>query len=119
MTSDNVVSLHPYFKVHSGKMDAFRGLVKRFVEATKSETGCLYYAFTFNGDVAYCREGYVDAAALLHHGENVGALIQEALTIADLLRMEVHGPAGELEKLREMLTPMNAEFFTLDHGIRK
>src|SRR5579863_7965800 len=103
MTTDTVVSLHPYFKIRPGKMDAFKALVKRFVEATEPETGCLYYSFTFNGDVAYCREGYVDAAALLHHADNVGALIAEALTIADMLRMEAHGPAAELEKLRERL----------------
>lgn len=118
MKPDTVVSLHPYFKIHRGKIDAFKALCQRFVEKTKTESGCLYYSFTFNGDLVYCREGYVDAAALLHHGENVGALIQEALTISDLARMEVHGPAAELEKLRQMLTPLNAEFFALELGFQ-
>ena len=119
MTQDQSVSLHPYFKIHSGQMEAFQDLVKRFVEKTKPEPGCLYYSFTFDGDIAFCREGYVDGDALLKHIENVGALIQEALTIADVLRMEAHGPAAEVDKLREPLAPMHAQFFVLDHGFRQ
>ena len=50
-----------------------------------------------------CREGYADAEGLLHHLENVGSLLQEALGIADLARLEVHGPEDELSKLRKPL----------------
>src|ERR1700689_4755091 len=100
MTQDQCVSLHPYFKVHSGKMEEFTALCKRFVEKTRPEPGCLYYAFTFDGDIAYCREGYIDAEALLQHVENVGPLIEEALKIADVHRLEAHGPGAELKKLR-------------------
>ena len=117
MTQDSSVALYPYFKIHSGKLPEFKGLVERFVEKTQPEQGCLYYMFTFDGDIAHCREAYVNADALLKHVENVGALIQEALTMSDVHRMEVHGPAAELEKLRELLTPLNAQFFILDRGI--
>ena len=116
---DHSVSFHPYFKIHSGKLDACEDLVKRFVETTKPEPGCLYYSFTFNGDQAYCREAYVDADALLKHAESVGALIQEALTIADIIRLEAHGPAAEIDKLREPLAGLKPEYFILDHGFRK
>jgi quinol monooxygenase YgiN len=118
MTDDKSVSLHPYFKIHAGKAEAFKSLCKRFVEKTRPEPGCLYYSFTFGGDIVYCREGYVDADALLAHVENVGALIQEALTISDIHRFELHGPESELAKLREPLAPMNPEIFVLDHGFR-
>lgn len=119
MTNDTCVSLHPYFKIHPGKMDAFKALVHRFVEKSKTEPGCLYYSFSFDGDVAYCREGYVDAAALLIHAGNVDALIQEALTLADMLRVEAHGPESELKQLHARLTPLNTQFFPLYSGFRR
>lgn len=118
MSSDTCVSLHPYFKIHSGKLDAFKALCQRFVEKTRPEKGCLYYSFSFDGDTAYCREGYMDAAALLAHSENVGALLQEAAAIADVIRFEVHGPESELEKLRQPLAALNLRFFTLYQGFR-
>lgn len=119
MTPDTSVSLHPYFKIHPGKIDAFKALSRRFVEQTKAEPGCLYYSFTFNGDEAYCREGYVDAAALLKHADNVGALLQEAGTISDVTRMEAHGPEAELKKLQERLAGLNPQYFVLYQGFRQ
>jgi len=119
MTPDKCVALYPYFKIHSGKMEAFKDLVKRFVEKSQTEPGCLYYAFTFDGDVAHCREGYENAEALLKHVENVGALIQESLTIADVQRLELHGPQSELNKLREPLAAFNPQHFALELGFRR
>jgi quinol monooxygenase YgiN len=119
MSPDTSVSFHPYFKIHAGKIPDFKALCQRFVEKTRQETGCLYYGFTFDGDVVYCREGYVDAAALLTHVENVGAQIQEALTLSDVVRLEAHGPASELEKLRGPLAALNPQYFVLEVGIRK
>ena len=117
MSHDTSVALYPYFKIHPGKLPQFKDLVGRFIEKSRSEPGCLYYMYTFNGDIGHCREAYVNADALLKHAENVGAEIQEAMTLSDVLRMEVHGPAAELDKLRELLTPLGTQFFILDRGI--
>ena len=89
---DTCCSLAPYFKVHEGQLEAFREGCTDFVEKTGSEPGCLFYGFSFNGDEVHCREGYKDAQALLAHLENVGDLINEALKISDITRIEVHGP---------------------------
>ena len=43
----------------------------------------LFYEFTINGDEVFCREGYVNAEALLAHLENVGAMLEQALAMAD------------------------------------
>ena len=107
----NFVSLHPYFKVHPGKLEAFKSGFAAFVEKTAREEKNLFYEFTVNGDEAFCREGYVDAEGLLAHLENVGALLAEALKIADLTRLEVHGPAAELDKLREPLAHLKPAWF--------
>jgi hypothetical protein len=118
-TQDKCCTIVPYFKVHDGQLDAFRALCERFVEKTSEEAKCLYYGFSFDGDEAHCREGYEDADALLAHLENVGTLIGEALEIADIIRMEVHGPDQGLAKLREPLAEFNPQFFTLEYGFRR
>ena len=107
----NFVSLHPYFKVHPGKLEIFTEAFPGFVARTTSEEKNLFYGFTVNGDEVFCREGYVDAEGLLAHLENVGALLGEALKIGDLIRLEVHGPTSELDKLREPMAHLNPTWF--------
>ncbi len=116
MTADTVCTLVPYFKVKPGQLPAFRAGVAAFVERTKSERSCVHYAFSFDGDNAHCREGYDDAAALLGHLDNVGALLGEALKIADIARLEVHAPAAEIEKLRAPMAALKPQFFVLEPG---
>ncbi len=107
------VSLHPYFKVHPGKIEEVRKSLPNFVERTATEKGNLFYEFTMNGDELFCREAYENAEGLLAHLDNVGTLLAETLKIADLTRLEVHGPAEELEKLRKPLAHLNPAFFEL------
>ncbi len=119
MAKDTCVTLVPYFKVHDGKLEEFKSGCAAFIEATTKEAGCVHYGFTFNGDEAHCREGYDDAAGVLAHLENVGELLGEALKIADITRLEVHGPAEELDKLREPLKDLAPAYFELLDGIRR
>jgi quinol monooxygenase YgiN len=107
------VSLHPYFKVHPGKIETIKASLPHFMEKTATEKQNLFYEFTMNGDELFCREGYENAEALLGHLDNVGALLAEALKIADLTRLEVHGPAEELEKLKQPLAHLNPAYFVL------
>ncbi len=113
----NFVSLHPYFKAHPGKLEAFKAGLPAFAQKTATEEKNLFYDFTVNGDEIFCREGYDGAEALLAHLENVGALLAEAFKIADLTRLEVHGPAAELEKLRAPLAHLKAEWFVREAGV--
>ncbi len=117
-THDKCCSLSPYFNIHAGKLAEFKKLCDAFVEKTKSEPKCLYYGFCFDGDTAHCREGYADAAGLLAHLENVGALLQQALKISDIARLEVHAPADEMEKLRGPLAALKPQMFVLEYGFR-
>ena len=105
------LTLHPYFKAHPGKLEAFTAGIADFQQKTATEKGNLFYNFTINGDEILCREGYESAEALLAHLENVGALLGETLKIADLTRIEVHGPAAELEKLKQPLAHLSPEWF--------
>ena len=116
---DTCCTLVPYFKIHDDKVDEFKAMCVKFVEATESESKCLFYGFSFNGAEAHCREGYTDADGVLAHLDNVGAMLQEALKIADLQRVEAHGPAGEMDKLREPLKDLNPTFYNLELGFRR
>jgi quinol monooxygenase YgiN len=118
-TTDTCCTIAPYFKVHADKLDGFKKLCPQLVEKSNQEPNCLCYGFTFLGDQAHCREGYADADAVLAHLENIGPLLQEALKMADLTRLEVHGPEAELAKLRKPMAGLNPQFFTLEYGFRR
>ena len=109
----NFVSLHPYFKIRPGKAGAVKAGFPRFVERTATEKENLFYAFSVKGDEVFCREAYQTAAGLLAHLDNVGPLLAEMLKVADLIRLEVHGSAEELEKLKAPLAHLNPAWFTL------
>ena len=114
-----VVSIHPYFKVHSGKMGTFKELLPKFIQCTAPEDDCLWYDFTSCGDVVHCREAYNGAEGLMTHLGNVETLIGEALSISDLVRLEVHGSKEELGKLKESLSELNPDYYEYQVGIGK
>ena len=118
-TQDTCCTIVPYFKVAAGKMAPFRALCEQFVTKTEGEERCLYYGWSFDGDLVHCREGYRDAGGLLAHLESVGALLQQLLQVSELARLEVHGPAEELAKLRGPLAGLKPQFFTLEYGFRR
>ena len=53
----NFVSLHPYFKVQPGNLEAVKAGFPRFVEKTATEEKMIFYGFTVNGYEIFCREG--------------------------------------------------------------
>ncbi len=118
-TQDKCCTIVPYFKVSPDNLEAFKGLCEQFVEKTGEETKCLYYGFSFDGNQVHCREGYKDADGLLNHLENVGSLLEEALKIAEITRLEIHGPEEELAKLRGPLSKLGPQYFTLEYGFRR
>ena len=115
----NVVSIHPYFKAHRGKLAAFKAAMPAFIEKTRTETGNLYYEFTVNGEEIFCREAYAGAAAALAHLANVGPELAEIFKIATVTRLEIHGPAAELDQLRGPMAQMNPAWFILEAGVRR
>lgn len=118
-TPDTCCTLVPYFEIHDGQLEAFKALAEKLVARTSTEPGCMHYAYSFNGNLAHCREGYVDAAALLAHRENVAELLGQALKISRIVRFEVHAPAAEIEKLRGPMAGRSPQFFVLEAGIRR
>ncbi len=118
-TQDTCCTIVPYFKVHANQLDAFKIICEQFVRQTETESKCLYYGFSFDNEHVHCREGYEDAEGLLAHLDNVGAILDEALKIADLTRLEIHGPEQELAKLCKPLEALNPQYFVLEYGFRR
>ena len=113
----HAVSLHPYFEIREGNLDAFLALMPQFVEATTKEPACVYYDFSRNGNTVFCREAYVGAEGILAHLDNVGELLGKCLELSALNRLEVHGPADEIENLREPLAELKPDFFIRETGL--
>jgi len=117
--TSNVVSIHPYFKIKPDCLPAVKALLPAFIDVVATETANLYYDFTLNGDELFCREAYVGADGALAHIEKVGALLGELLKMVSLTRIEVHGPAAELEKLKGPLAGMKPAWFVYEVGVRR
>jgi quinol monooxygenase YgiN len=100
--------------VHRGKLDAVKSMFPQFVEKTATERENFFYGFSANGDECFCCEGYENAAGILAHLDNIVALLEEMLKMVDLARIEVHGPAAELEKLKGPLAHLTPAWFTLE-----
>jgi quinol monooxygenase YgiN len=118
-TLDTCCSVSPYFEIHPGQATAFRAICEKYVEWSSREPGCLYYGFSFDGDLAYCREGFEHADALRAHLDNLRPILHEMGEVSTLLRIEVHGPEAELAKLRVPLAGLNPQWFELEFGYRK
>ena len=86
-------------------------------------------------EVASCRESYGDAEGVKTHLKNVGVLEEEEeekqyigeeekpfngvlAGPANLLRLEVHGPQSECDKLKEALSPLGCVFYVTEWGFR-
>jgi hypothetical protein len=114
-----VVSIHPYFKAKPGQLAAAKALLPKFVAKAASEKQTLHYDFTINGDEIHCRETYAGAAGLLTHLDGIGALLGDMLQLVDLTRLEVHGPADELAKLKGPLADLKPAWFVYECGVER
>ncbi len=109
--SSDLVSIHPYFKAKPGKMAEIKPVLRSFLAKTQVEKDNVQYDFTIDGDVVFCREAYRGAAGALAHLDNVSGPLGEMLKLVDLIRLEIHGPARELEKLKAPMAKLNPQWF--------
>jgi len=115
---DTHVTILPEFIVPAGKMDEFKAGFPKFYTATKNgpgATGGYYYGFGISGDSVYAREGFKDGDAALKHGADIKEIVAEPMkAVGAGFKLNVVGPASELEKLKPKLAPRGAIFWELD-----
>lgn len=108
-------SIIPTFKIND--WDKLNHILEELIEATKKETGVVYYGFVGNKETntVVCREAYVDGDAIKKHIENVGPLLGKLLDgPAELVSMHVQGPEEELDKVKAGMDPMGATYSYVD-----
>ena len=113
----DAVIIRPYFTVLNWAKA--RPIMAEFVKRTATEDGMIYYGWDINGDTLYCREAYLDGAAVKKHLENVGSCIGELLAegVAKLDKIAIHGPAAELEKVKPSFEKLGTCFVCVHmHG---
>ena len=116
---DKVCSTSPYFEIPERNLERFKKYCERYIKETAKEPKCLFYGFSFNGNVAHCRESFLDADGVLEHMKNVMKLNIETINMAKIVRFEVHGPKDEIDKLREPLAFLKPTFFELEYEFRR
>merc|ERR1711977_523943 len=111
------MSIQPTFTVKDWA--AAEPIMAEFVEATKKETGCVFYGWTKVGDKLFCREAYVDAAAVLAHLDNIGALVGKLLeSAATLDGIELHGAYEEVDKCKEKMDAFGTTYWKHETSLR-
>lgn len=94
-------------------------IMAEFVKKTRNEAGCLYYGWSLCGDQLVCEEIYLNAAAVAAHLQNIGPQIGQitAEGVAKMDSIELHGPAGEVEKCKKLFDPLGAKYFITDSSV--
>mmetsp|Transcript_2581 Transcript_2581/g.2819 ORF Transcript_2581/g.2819 Transcript_2581/m.2819 type:complete len:181 (+) Transcript_2581:42-584(+) len=116
---DTVVTLVPKWKIKQGPRmrEQFMALLPKFVErvqANDAET-CVHYGFVGPTEDGYviCREGYTSAEGALSHILMVDDLSKEVLKYADMVEMQIQGPAEELEIMKQYLGEGTITYYPL------
>jgi len=110
LASDETLCVLVYWDIRD--YAKFLAGVKEFQDLTKQEEKVKYYGFCLYGAKAICREGYDCAEGFLEHLRNVDGPLKAAMEVADVTRVEVHGPVIEVDKLREPLSSFPAVFWS-------
>jgi len=114
-----IVTIQPVFTlIDQAKAEPF---MKRCVDATKGERGCVYYGWAIRGDKLFCRECYVDGSAVNVHLAEAVPIVGELLESgADKLdSVELHGPAAEWPKFTVATDALDAVYFDVDASFAK
>ncbi len=120
MTVPGVVTLIGYFAIRPGKAVQFRANCEAMVALRSKEPGHLASAYSFDGDDrAVSREDYANAEAVLKHMQVGEHIYEQTRTLVDITAVEIHGPADELDKLRDLFKDLSPRLFVTESGFRR
>lgn len=114
-------TVQPTFTINDlAKAEPF---MQKCVDATKTEEGCMYYgwAISEDGSKLFCREAYVDGAAVNAHILNVVSTVGEMLDsgAVSLDSIELHGPKAEWAACKEEADKLGMVYFDVDSSFGK
>ncbi|WP_300068892.1 hypothetical protein [uncultured Ruegeria sp.] len=101
MPVPQIVTVIGYFLVPAANAAAFRKNCAEMIDLRKKETGHLASAYSFGADgTAVSREDYDSAHAVIRHMEVGSHIFESTQALVEITGVEMHGPAGEIAKLR-------------------
>ena len=95
--------------VGASNVEAFKENIRQSYEIAAGEPGTLMYAWFRGADGTsfIAREVFVDSAAVLVHAGNVGAQLEQWITLSDSFSVELFGsPSDELKDAIAELDPV-------------
>lgn len=120
-SSQPFLTLQPTFTVHD--LAIAEPFMKKCVEATKTESGCMYYGWTISqdGTKLFCREAYMNGLAVNDHLINavpiVAAMLESGAVSLDSI--ELHGPKSEWAACKEEADKLGMVYFDVETSFAK
>ncbi|MFY2822456.1 antibiotic biosynthesis monooxygenase [Ruegeria sp. MALMAid1280] len=120
MSAPQNVTIVGYMTVPATHAAAFRKNCAEMIELRHQEPDHLASAYSFGADQSVVsREDYDSADAVIRHMELGTHIFDSTRALVEITGIELHGPAAELEKLRDLFSGMNPGFFVTEFGFRK
>src|ERR687885_734625 len=91
------VTSRAVLRVRPGRREEFVATARALAAAAAEEAGTLvydWYSSTDDPDTFVALEQYVDGVAALAHNDHCQALLGRIFQVADLARVDLHGPLG-------------------------
>merc|ERR1712159_243913 len=90
-------------------------------DLTRTEAGCMYYGWTIQGDKLFCREAYVDAAAVQAHLDNIVPSVGEMLDsgCASLDEINFMGPKAGWPTFKKSADSLGGVYWDVDSSFSK
>ena len=95
--------------------------MKKCVDLTKNEDGCMYYGWAIKDDKLFCREAYVDAKAVQAHLDNIVPAVGEMLEsgAASLDEINFMGPKAGWSTFKASADALGGVYWDVDSSFSK
>eukprot|EP00189_Rhodosorus_marinus_P009773 CAMPEP_0184741212 /NCGR_PEP_ID=MMETSP0315-20130426/4272_1 /TAXON_ID=101924 /ORGANISM="Rhodosorus marinus, Strain UTEX LB 2760" /LENGTH=122 /DNA_ID=CAMNT_0027211393 /DNA_START=342 /DNA_END=710 /DNA_ORIENTATION=+ len=115
--SNSMIMVDGYFRAKDGKETESDTKIPPLLEVGKQHPHLKSYTFARRADgLVHWSERAETAEAYLAHLETISGYIDEAYGIRDFERIEVAGPASEIEKLKTNKYLNGAVFYETEDG---
>ncbi|WP_298855590.1 antibiotic biosynthesis monooxygenase [uncultured Ruegeria sp.] len=120
MPVHQIVTIVGYMTVPETHADAFRKNCADMIELRNQEPGHLASAYSFGADgTVVSREDYDSADAVIRHMELGSHIFESTQSLVNITGVELHGPAAEVEKLRDLFSGLSPRYFETEFGFRR
>ncbi|MFA3917335.1 antibiotic biosynthesis monooxygenase [Ruegeria hyattellae] len=120
MSAPHIVTVIGYFSISSENAAAFRENCAAMVALHDKEPGHLATAYGFCSDgTAVSREDYDSAEAVQRHMQLGSHIFESTQALVQITGVELHGPAEEIDRLRDLFSAMSPRCFVTEYGFRR